>query len=199
MAQDILNGLIGDIFTEYYKPLGRKEGELQMLLSIEHISQPYSGEYEEKIYDIESSWNSSDWTWIRFEEDTLIWCGEFRGNYIGATFSQPKGLIVVITSDYTYILDIETKEIIDSERNFEYSDITCTPLGDILLSTGYGLEILKKRTISSSETIILPVNADSLRFVKYEGNILEMNCDEFCNWSNNITLFLDCETMSVTV
>lgn len=170
-----------------------------MLLSIEHISQAYSGEYEEKIYDIESSWNSSDWTWIRFEEDTLIWCGEFRGKYIGATFSQSKGLIVVVTSDYTYILDIETKEIIDSEKNFEYSDITCTPLGDILLSTGYGLEILKEGTISSSETIILPVNADSLRFVKYEGNILEMNCDEFCNWSNNITLFLDCETMSVTV
>ena len=59
-----------------------------MLLNIEQISQPYSGEYEEIIFDIESNWNSSDWSWIRFEEDTTIWCGEFRGKYIGATFSE---------------------------------------------------------------------------------------------------------------
>ena len=31
-----------------------------MLLNIEQISQPYSGEYEEIIFDIESNWNSSD-------------------------------------------------------------------------------------------------------------------------------------------
>ena len=32
-------------------------------------------EYEEIIFDIESNWNSSDWSWIRFEEDTnnLVW------------------------------------------------------------------------------------------------------------------------------
>ena len=74
-----------------------------MLLNIEQISQPYSGEYEEIIFDIESNWNSSDWSWIRFEEDTTIWCGEFRGKYIGATFSVPKGIIVVVTTDYIYV------------------------------------------------------------------------------------------------
>lgn len=168
-----------------------------MLLNIEQISQPYSGEYEEIIFDIESNWNSSDWSWTRFEEDTTIWCGEFRGKYIGATFSVPKGIIVVVTTDYIYVIDIVSKEMIDSERNFECTDITCTPLGDVLLSSGYGLEILKERTISSCEAIVLPVNADSLRFVKYRGNILEMNCDEYCNWSNNITLFLNCETLCV--
>ena len=89
-----------------------------MLMNLEHIPQPYSGEYEEKIYDIKSNWNSSNWTWLKFEEDSLVWCGEFRGKYIGATYSEVKGIIVVITSDYVYILDIETKEVIDSERNF---------------------------------------------------------------------------------
>ena len=68
----------------------------------------------------------------------------------------------------------------------------------VLFSSGYGLEILRDRTISSVETIILPINTDSLRFVEYKDNILEMNCYEFCNWSNNVTLFLDCETMIVT-
>ena len=43
-----------------------------MLLNIEQISQPYSGEYEEIIFDIESNWNSSDWSWIRFEEDGVV-------------------------------------------------------------------------------------------------------------------------------
>ena len=173
-----------------------------MLLNIEQISQPYSGEYEEIIFDIESNWNSSDWSYTLSLHDALpiyttIWCGEFRGKYIGATFSVPKGIIVVVTTDYIYVIDIMSKEMIDSERNFECTDITCTPLGDVLLSSGYGLEILKERTISSCEAIVLPVNADSLRFVKYRGNILEMNCDEYCNWSNNITLFLNCETLCV--
>lgn len=104
---------------------------------------------------------------------------------------------MVLTSDYLYVIDINTKEIIDSDRNFEYCDITCTPLGDILLSSGYGLEILLEKTISSIETIVLPVNADSLRFVGYTDNILEMNCYEFGNWSNNVTLFFDCKTKMV--
>ena len=170
-----------------------------MLMNLEHIPQPYSGEYEEKIYDIKSNWNSSNWTWLKFEEDSLVWCGEFRGKYIGATYSEVKGIIVVITSDYVYILDIETKEVIDSERNFSYCDITCTPLGDILLSTGYGLELLYGKTISNTDNIILPVNVDSLEFVDYKEHILEMSCDEFCNWANHMILLLDCETLSVTV
>ena len=36
-----------------------------MLLNIEQISQPYSGEYEEIIFDIESNWNSSDFCMVR--------------------------------------------------------------------------------------------------------------------------------------
>ena len=35
-------------------------GERKVICEITHIEQPYSGEYEEKIYDIESTWNSSD-------------------------------------------------------------------------------------------------------------------------------------------
>lgn len=67
-----------------------------------------------------------------------------------------------------------------------------------MLSSGYSLEILRSRTISSVETMVLPINADSLRFIEYKDNILEMNCYEFGNWSNNVTLFWDCETMIAT-
>ena len=40
----------------------------------------------------------------------------FRGKYIGATFSVPKGIIVVVTTDYIYVIDIVSKEMIDSEK-----------------------------------------------------------------------------------
>lgn len=39
---------------------------------------------------------------------------------------------------------------------------------------------------------------DPLRFIEYKDNVLEMNCYVFGNWSNNVTLFLDCETMIAT-
>lgn len=54
-----------------------------MISRAEYIQQPYSGEYIEKIYDIKSPWNSTDWTWIKFTEEDAIWCGEFRGKYRG--------------------------------------------------------------------------------------------------------------------
>ena len=57
-----------------------------MISRAEYIQQPYSGEYIEKIYDIKSPWNSTDWTWIKFTEEDDIWCGEFRGKYRGILF-----------------------------------------------------------------------------------------------------------------
>lgn len=169
-----------------------------MICKVTHIEQPYSGEYEEKIYDIESPWNSSDWSWVKFEENLFAWCGEFRGKYRGAVFSEKIGIVVVLTSDYMYILDIDTKELIDYERQPSYVDITCTPMKDILLSDGYGLSIFKGKNIANIEPIVLPVNADFLKFIKYDGKILIMNCEEFCNWSNRIILLLDCESLTVT-
>ena len=103
----------------------------------------------------------------------------------------------MVTSDYIYVLDIQTKEIIDYKGQPEFIDITSTPFGDILVSDGYGLEKFKGNTISSLEPIILPVNADSLKFIEYRDKILEMKCGELWNWTNHDTLLLDCESMEV--
>lgn len=168
-----------------------------MICKVMHIEQPCSGEYDEKIYDIESTWNSSDWTWIKFEENNCVWCGEFRGKYRGAVVSEKLEIIVILTSDYMYVLDLESKEVIEYLQQPSYVEITCTPINDILLSDGYGLEIFKGRKISSIDTIVLPIHADCLKFGEYDGNILKMTCEEFCNWSNNVTLFLDCYSLEV--
>ena len=61
------------------------------------------------------------------------------------------------------------------------------PKADCLLSICDALEI-------TPEQLLTGKGIDP----EYKDDILEMNCYEFCNWSNNVTLFLDCETMIVT-
>ena len=49
-------------------------------MKAEIINQPYSGEYKERIYDLESPWNSQSWTWIKFTDKKGIEkVGQFRG------------------------------------------------------------------------------------------------------------------------
>lgn len=94
----------------------------------------------------------------------------------------------LLISDYMYILDISAKEIIGYERQSNYTDIICTPLGD-----GYGVGILRGPKIADIKPIVLPVHVSFLKFG------LQINGEEFCNWTNPITLLLDCETLEVAV
>ena len=166
-----------------------------MISRAEYIQQPYSGEYIEKIYDIKSPWNSTDWTWIKFTEEDAIWCGEFRGKYRGVSCSTTLGIIVVLTSDYMYVLDIYGGEIMEYYSQPEYVDITVTPFGKILVTDGYGIEMIANTKISDMENIVLPVNADNLKFVEWRENILKISCFEFLTWGKEIELYLNFETM----
>lgn len=43
-----------------------------MIIKADIITQPSSGQYKERIYDIPSTWNSHDWTWVKFlNEDNM--------------------------------------------------------------------------------------------------------------------------------
>lgn len=166
-----------------------------MIFRAEYIQQPYSGEYIEKIYDIKSSWNSSDWTWIKFTEAEDVWCGEFRGKYIGVSCSAKLGIIVVLTSDYMYVLDICSGEIMEYYSQPEYVDITVTPFGEILVTDGYGIEMFINTKIGDMENIVIPIHVDNLRFVEWRKNILKISCFEFLAWEKEIELYLNFETM----
>ena len=159
-----------------------------------HIQQPYSGEYTEKIYDIESCWNSSEWSWIRFENDNEIWCGEFRGKFRGVALSEKLQITVVLTSDYMYVLDSNTAEVIDYLSQPQYLDITITPLQDILITDSYGIEILKGNKLASIESIVMPIQVEDLQFEEYVGNCLRMTCYEFLAWDKRVELYLDCNS-----
>lgn len=161
-----------------------------MICNAEHIEQPYSGEYTEKIYDIKNPWNSSDWTWIKFTEENSVWCGEFRGRYRGVAVSERLGIIVVLTSDYMYVLDINTADIIEYDSQPDYVDITTSPYGDIFVTDGYGIEMFTNSKVSDLEVIIVPVNPDNLRFEKWNDNILKISCYDFYTYEN-VELYFD--------
>lgn len=166
-----------------------------MIYEAEYIEQPYSGEYDEKIYDIESPWNSGDWTWIKFSEEGKVWCGEFRGKYRDVAFSEKLGIVVVLTSDYMYVLDIYTAEIMEYYSQPQYVEMTTSPFEDILITDGYGIEMFKNSKIEDLEPIVLPIQPDNLRFVEWIGNTLKITCYEFLIWGKEIELYLDVLSM----
>lgn len=170
-------------------------GDESVILGAEHIEQPCSGEFAEKIYDIQSPWNSSDWTWIKFDDENSVWCGEFRGKYRGVSLSEKLGIAVVLTSDYMYVLNIKTAELVDFEAQPQYMDMTVSPHGDIFVTDGYALKVFTTGKIKGLQPIDTPIRPDDLRFLGWTGSILKMHCCEFLSWENEIDLSLDCETM----
>ena len=169
-----------------------------MIFSAEHIERPCSGMYTEKIYDITSSWNSQEWTWIKFTDEDGEWCGEFRGAYRGTSVSEKHGIVVVLTTDYMFILDKNTSDVIEYDSQPSYVDITTNPNGDIFLTDGYGIEIFSEDEDGKIERIPItniPVNPDNLKFEEWDHNILKISCCEFYNWENEIELYLDCDSM----
>lgn len=166
-----------------------------MICRAEYIEQPYSGEYFEKIYDIKSPWNSNNWTWIKFYDEDSVWCGEFRGKYRGTSVSKKLGIVVVLTSDYMYVLDINTTEVIEYYSQPEHVDITTSPLEDIFITDGYSIEMFTNNKVKDTITIVIPVHPDNLRFVEWNENILKITCYEFLIWGKEMDLYLDCASM----
>lgn len=166
-----------------------------MIIEAEHIPQPHDGEYREKIYDIKNAWNSRDWTWIKFIDESGEWCGEFRGAYKGVAVSQKLGIVVILTSDHMYVLDINSAELIEFLSQPTYVGITASPLGDIFVTDGYNFEIFTTNKIKDIERINTPICPDSLEFVEWNGNILKMTCYEFLYWENFLELSFDSTSM----
>ena len=165
-----------------------------MILSAEYIDQPYDGEYREKIYDIKSVWNSRDWIWIKFTDENGEWCGEFRGSYRGVAVSNKLGIVVVLTSDHMYMLDINSAELVDFLSQPTYVGITASPLEDIFITDGQCVEIFTANHIDARKSIATPIHPDCLEFAEWKGNILKMTCYEFWSWETK-TLFLNSASM----
>lgn len=159
-----------------------------MIEKAEIIYQPSSGEFNEKIYDIESAWNSQNWSWIKFTNDDYTeWCGEFRGTPQKVAISKIYKIVLVLTSDYLFQLNINSGDIIAYESQPEYLDLITTPNGSILLSCYYNIYKVTK-SIQNIEEIQSPIKMDMIKFKDWKGSKLEFTCDEFLNWDRHLLM-----------
>jgi hypothetical protein len=173
--------------------------EIKMIIDVKIMKQPISGNYKERIYDISSQWNSQKWTWIRFiNDDFSEWYGEFRGEARGVALSNKYNTILILTSDYLYLLDCLNEEIVEYEEQTQYLNVTVTPSGDFIVSDYYNIKLIRN-TIRDTELLYSPIKMDMIKFYEWNENKLLIICEEFLNWSNTVMLELDGETFEITI
>ena len=150
-----------------------------MIEFAEIIDQPLSGQFQERIYDNESPWNSPGWTWIKFvNEDYTEWCGNFRG------FPNQ------VTSDYLFQLNRLTGDLIELEDQPLYHSITVTPKGEFLIADDYDIRKIKE-SLKEKEIIDSPIKMDNIEFNKWNGDKFEFTCYELYNWGNHFKMQYD--------
>ncbi|WP_299326226.1 hypothetical protein [uncultured Maribacter sp.] len=160
-------------------------------MKAEIINQPYSGEFEERIYDVESVWNSQSWTWIKFEDNSGIEkVGQFRGFPKDVKISKQKNEIVVLTSDCIFRLDTSELNIIESEKQVDYGNLEVTPNGTFIFSE-YSNIYKMGNSFSDMYIIKSPFEMDMIKFKSWNGNILEFECDEMGGWERHEIMELD--------
>lgn len=165
-----------------------------MICNAEIINQPYSGEYRERIFDISNPWNSQKWTWVKFEDELETWCGEFRGAPKGVALSKKYNKVLILTTDYLYVLSCSKAEIIEYESQPQYNDLTVTPSGEFLVASYYDIEMIRK-TLGETEIIETPFKMDMIKFHEWNGSKLRISCYEFLNWEKRLEIFFDGDTM----
>jgi hypothetical protein len=170
-----------------------------MIIEAEIISQPYSGEYTERIYDNESAWNSQSWTFIKFTNDDYSeWCGQFRGFPRQVGVSKFRDIVLVLTSDYLFQLDRKTGDLKELEDQPQYQNLTTTPNGDFILADYNSLEKVTT-SIKQRELIESPIQMDIIEFKKWDNEKLEFTCDEFLNWDRHLTMTYNSETNKIEI
>ncbi|MGO4889925.1 hypothetical protein ACJ2A9_19450 [Anaerobacillus sp. MEB173] len=170
-----------------------------MIVKAEIINQPYSGEYEERIYDIPSSWNSPDWSWVKFTNgDFTEWCGEFRGYPRAVAISAKYNIVLVLTSDYLFEVDCLTGELKQYDSDPQYQCLTVTPGGDFIIADNYSIEILGP-TLKDKKLIKSPIEMDMIKFHNWNDDKLLITCNEFLNWDNQVTLEFNGATFEINV
>ncbi len=170
-----------------------------MIIEAEIISQPYSGEYTERIYDNESAWNSQNWTFIKFTDaDCSEWCGQFRGFPKKVVISKPKNTVLVLTSDYLFQLDVVTGNLTDLEDQPQYQNLTVAPNGDFILADYNNFEKITN-TVNKKEQIESPIEMDLIEFKEWNNSKLEFTCAEFLNWDRHLMMTYDYETNKIEI
>lgn len=160
-------------------------------MKAEIIVQPISGEFKERIYDFKSPWNSQIWTWIKFtDKNSFITIGQFRGSPKDVKFSKKINEVIVLTSDYLFRLNALDLNLIEKKSQPDYQDLEVSPSGMFIFHNNYEIEIMNNSLTDFIE-IKSPFKMDSIVFKKWNGEILEFECQEFSNWDRHEIMELD--------
>lgn len=169
-----------------------------MINQAQIINQPYSGEYDEKIYYLRSKCNSRDWTWVKFtNEDYTEWCGQFQGAPINVAMSKKHNTIVVLTSDYLYMVSREDGRLLEHESHCLYRNLTLTPKGDYLISDYSSIELFKT-SLLDKKVIEGIYEMDMIEFHDWNENKLLIKC-EHLYINREYELLFDCETSNIII
>jgi hypothetical protein len=170
-----------------------------MIIEAEIISQPYSGEYTERVYDNENVWNSQSWTFIKFTNDDFSeWCGQFRGFPRQVAVSIVRNIVLVLTTDYLYMLDRETGNLLELEDQPQYQNLTVTPNGNFILADYYNFEKVTT-SLKNKESIESPIKMDTIEFKNWDNEKLDFICHEFMNWDRHLTMTFNNETNKIEI
>ena len=168
-------------------------------MKAEIINQPYSGEYKERIYDVESHWKSQIWTWIKFTDENLTeTVGQFRGTPKQVKYSEKLNEIIVLTSDIVFRLNASDLNIIETKSEPDYQDLEVSPDGIFFFHNYYEIERMNSSLTDITE-IQSPFKMDDIRFRKWNGKILEFECEEFTNWSRHEIMELDTAEWNIKI
>jgi len=163
------------------------------------IDQPYSGEFEERIYDNESVWNSPNWSWIKFvNDDYTEWCGQFRGSPRQVALSKKYNTVLVLTSDYLFQLNRLSGNLTEIESMPLHHNLTVAPNGEYLIADYYRIEKIQN-SISLKMEIKSPIPMDTIEFGGWNDDKLIITCREFENWDRHLTMEYDCNTDKIAV
>lgn len=167
------------------------------------IEQPYSGQYEEKVYDVPHQGSSLHWTWIKFEDDNYHeWCGQFRGAQRAVALSSKYNLILLATSDYLFQIDCIRNKVTAFESSDDtqkqYQDLTVTPFGDFILADYFHIEKISD-SIHKRELINSPMAMDMITFNRWTENKLLISCQELGVVDSKIELEFDATSDELTI
>lgn len=170
-----------------------------MIINAEIISRPDSGEYMERIYDVESAWNSQSWTFVRFtDENYEQWCGQFLGERKRVAISEISKRVLILTSDYLFSIDLNNGDLIEFDNSPGYINLIAINDGNFLVSDYYNItKILDK--LSNTKHIESPIQMDVIKFELWDGNFLNFSCDEFLHWDRHLKMRYNSETDEVKI
>jgi len=170
-----------------------------MIKKAEIVNQPYAGEFEERIYDNESPWNSASWTWIKFiGSEYNEWIGQFRGSPGKVAVSEINCETLVLTSDYIFRLDNICGDLIEFDDQPQYQNLTTSPTGGFILADYYNIDKIEK-TLKEKISISSPIEMDMIKFKKWNNRKLEFTCDEFTNWNRHLVMELDADKLTIKI